>query len=122
MKREDISFWITNISDRNVSLADLNLTIKAWSSINLLDKKHYSYSLEQLKKSAENGSLMLKRDKIAIRRLAPEVEKKNLSISQNYIPDRSRSVMEIKYEQYEELDIFDAIPEEDPQPNKSRRS
>jgi hypothetical protein len=40
-KKPEETLWIANISDRNVSLSDLGITIKAYSNINLLDKKNY---------------------------------------------------------------------------------
>lgn len=101
-------FWVTNISKRNVSLADLNLTIKAFSSVNLLDKKHYSYSLEQLQSSRDSGSIYNKRDKIKLRDVAPEIIKMNMPvIAETYIPSRERSVYSIKDEKYEELEMSD---------------
>lgn len=101
-------FWITNISNRNVSLTDLNLTIKAFSSVNLLDKKHYDYSLEQLQASVSGGSLSKKRDKLFVRRLAPTIIKKTTAFnSESMIPTRERSLYNIKEEHYEELAVSD---------------
>jgi hypothetical protein len=102
------AFWITNISNRNVSLADLNLTIKALTSVNLLDGKHYDYSLEQLLASSKNGSLAKKKDKLVIRQVAPEITKKSIVIDrETMIPSRERSTYSIKEEHYEELNISD---------------
>ena len=101
-------FWVTNTCNRNVSLADLNLTIKAFSSVNLLDRKHYSYTLEQLQKSATNGSLFKKRHIISVRKVEPTIMRMNIPLStETYIPNRQRSVLEIKEELYEELDVSD---------------
>lgn len=102
------SFWVTNISKMNVSLADLNLTIKSYTMVNLLDMKHYDYSLEQLTKSATSGSLHKKRDKIVVRKLAPEViNDKILLDRETCIPTRERSILIIKEEHYEELAVSD---------------
>jgi hypothetical protein len=107
-KKDKISFWVTNICNRNVSLADLNLTIKAFSSVNLLDKKHYSYTLEQLQKSANNGSMFKKKHIISVRKVDPVVLRMNIPLSaETYIPNRQRSVLEIKEENYEELNVSD---------------
>jgi hypothetical protein len=117
-----ISFWVTNICKRNVSLADLNLTIKAFTSVNLLDKKHYSYTLEQLNKSYESGSLLAKSSMIKKREIPPVIEdaKKILYQQDVVIPDRARSVLVIKNEKYEELSVFDdSFQEEDPEPSKT---
>lgn len=101
-------FWITNISNRNVSLTDLNLTIKAFSSVNLLDKKHYEYSPEQLQASATSGSLAKKRDKLVVRQFAPTIIKKNTAFNrESMIPTRERSLYNIKEEHYEELAVSD---------------
>lgn len=102
------TFWITNLTPMNVSLADLNLTVKAFSSVNLLDKKHYSYTLEQLQKSVESGSLHTKRDRIAVRKIAPEILTANIPLlRETFIPSRERSVLTIKEEKYEELNVSD---------------
>lgn len=108
-KPDTNSFWVTNISNMNVSLADLNLTVKALSSANLLDKRHYQYTLEQLTNSFKSGSLFKKRDKIIVRKLAPEVLKMNIPFSrETFIPSRERSVLVIKEENYEELNVSSA--------------
>ena len=106
MKPEQPAFWLTNISNRNVSIADLNLTVKAFSSVNLLDKKHYQYNLEQLQKSAESGSIFNKRNKLVVRKLAPEVLKANIPFArETFLTTRERSVLAIKEEHYEELEV-----------------
>ena len=103
------TFWITNFSNRNVTLSDLYISVPAKSSINLLDKKHYHFTEEQVVKSAAEGSLFKKRDKISIRKVPPLFTKKNqISIHQGaVIPSRSASIYEIKQENYEELNISD---------------
>jgi hypothetical protein len=108
MKKEAPTFWVTNISPMNVSLADLALTIKAYSSVNLLDKKHYQYTHDQLQKSFESGSIFKKRDKIVVRKIAPEILKANVPLTrETFIPTRERSTLVIKEENYEELNISD---------------
>jgi len=108
MKKEAVTFWVSNISNMNVSLADLNLTINAYSSVNLMDTKHYQYKIEQLKKSAESGSIFKKRDKIIVRKVPPEVLKTNIPLTrETFIPTRERSVLSIKEENYEELNVSD---------------
>jgi hypothetical protein len=102
-------FWIKNITKQNISLYDLNLTVKPLASINLLDYKHYCYSLEQLEKSVESGSIYKKRNKIKIRNEQPQVvsnlvSEENKSFS---VPDRRRSIVSTKYEKYEELEMSD---------------
>ena len=106
MKKENKSFWLTNISNRNVSLSDLNLTIKSMSSVNLLDSKHYKYTLEELQKSLNSGSVYSKRDKIFKRDFAPNsVQSKMSIVHESFIPSRERSVFVVKEEKYDELEI-----------------
>jgi hypothetical protein len=105
MKNE---LWITNISKMNISLSDLNLTIKSLASINLLDEKHYHYTLEQIEKSIQSGSIFKRRDKIFVRINAPDLLKNNMSvIRETYIPSRKRSLFEMKVDHYDELDVSD---------------
>jgi hypothetical protein len=106
MKKAAIPFWVSNISNMNVTLADLALNIPANRIANLMDTRHYQYTLEQLQKSATSGSLFKKRDKIVVRKLAPELLPKIIPINrESVIPTRERSILEIKEEQYEELQI-----------------
>jgi len=104
------SFWVTNISNMNVSLSDLNLTIRAFSSVNLLDDKHYSFTKNQLIQSASQGSLFKKRNKIFIRKVNPEINNTTNNVPfkrENMIPSREKSIYIIKNEKYEELNLSD---------------
>lgn len=109
MKNKPIlTFWVSNISNRNVSLSDLNLTIKAYCSVNLLDSRHYNFTLEQLINSASKGSIFKKRNIIFVRKVPPYVQKNSIQIDPNaIIPDRNRSLYKHKEEKYEELSITD---------------
>jgi hypothetical protein len=108
-RQPDPQFWVTNISTKNVTLSDLALNIKALSTVNLLDKKHYNYTLEQLTSSKTSGSLFNKRDKILLRLSAPPVEKKEKMpiLHHAYIPSRQKSLFEIKEVKYDELEVAD---------------
>ena len=102
------TFWVTNISNRNVTLSDLALNIKAFTTVNLLDSKHYSYTKEQLEKSAASGSLFVKRHLVKKRVSAPHIEVKPGTITmleETFIPSRERSVLSIKEEHYDELKV-----------------
>jgi hypothetical protein len=103
------AFWVSNISPMNVTLADLALNIRAFSSVNLLDDRHYKYTIEQLLKSKESGSLFKKRDKIAVRDVPPpDPEKSKIPIVYGaIIPDRARSLFHIEETDYEELKVSD---------------
>lgn len=105
-KIKEEEFWATNISNFNVSLRDLGLTIPSKKSVNLLDDRHYSLSKEQLELSATSGSLYAKRDKILIRQTEPEapikpgimVSKMPRFVAQNM--QRTKIIVEdIKYEE-----------------------
>lgn len=99
--------WITNISKMNVSLSDLNLTIRAKSSINLLNG-HYHLTEEEIEKSIKCGSIYKKRDKIFVREIPPEIIKQDIKINRNTnIPSRERSTFKINEQKYEELQISD---------------
>jgi hypothetical protein len=101
---QERSFWVTNITNMNICLSDLALTIPARRSMNLLDKDHFVYTLPQLEASAINGSLFKKRDKIRVRNNPPEIPIKpglHLSKIPRYIP--SRSAIKIQEKIYEEL-------------------
>lgn len=107
MKKVEPSFWVTNMSPMNVTLADLALNIRAFSTVNLLDKRHYSYTIEQLLKSKESGSLFKKRDKIVVREVAPPKKAPDVIpfIQSSVIPDRTRSIYKIDDKEYEELQV-----------------
>ncbi|HVI40449.1 MAG TPA: hypothetical protein VM577_07300, partial [Anaerovoracaceae bacterium] len=98
------SFWITNYSNRNVSLSDLRLSVPAHRSMNLLDDKHFSYTLEQLEASAKDGSLFNKRHLIIVRVDAPQIVVRPgvyISKEPRYVAPRSAITLEEKV--YEEL-------------------
>jgi hypothetical protein len=107
MKKEPAYFWVTNMSPRNVTLADLALNIRAYSTVNLLDKRHYKYTLEQLQKSKESGSLFKKGDRIVVRDVPPPDPEKNKVpiVYGSIIPDRMRSLFNVNDEEYEELKV-----------------
>jgi len=102
-------FWITNISKRNVSLRDLGITVPAGRSWNLLDKRHHSFTPEELYQSATNGSLATKCDKIVIRKYPPAIntQPKIEIVTNPTIPTRRRSTVQIEQTYHEELDMSD---------------
>ncbi len=106
-------FWISNISSRNVTLADLAINIKAFTTVNLLDTKHYKYTLDQLLKSEASGSIFKKRDKIVVRTLPPPTHKDSglLIRREEIIPSKERSLFVIKHEEYDELK-FDEVSQD----------
>jgi leucyl-tRNA synthetase len=100
-------FWVTNFSNRNVTLSDLNISIPAGASVNLLDPYHYKFTEEQLNKSNENGSIYHKKHLIRKRNVPPMmIPQHQLKMDPaTAIPTRGNSIFEIPKEHYEELKI-----------------
>lgn len=100
-------FWVTNASPMNVTLADLAINIKSFSTVNLLNKKHYDLTLERLIKSKDSGSIFKKRDKILVRHLPPPKPEKEMIpfIQDTVMQSRARSVFVINAVEYDELKI-----------------
>lgn len=108
MKRKD--FWITNITNKDLAVEDLGIRIRAFTSINLLDSKHYHFNVEQLEKSQNNGSLFKKKEMICVRQIAPETNKvHNIKKNDFYRPSIKRSGIEHKPVVYDELIIPDDV-------------
>lgn len=100
-------FWITNVSNKNIMLADLKITIEPYKCMNLLGKNS-KLTYEEIKKSVENGSLFKKSDKIKIRHSTPIQNKSVIADNkQSVIPNRAKSIHFTKEEIYEELNISD---------------
>jgi hypothetical protein len=77
-------YWIINLSDRDVMLRDLGISIPRSSVWDLLQKKRFYFTREQLEKSAKSGSLYKKRDMIMICKEKPEInDELILIISEN---------------------------------------
>lgn len=103
-------FWIVNISKMNVSLSDLQLVVPARGSWNLLDQKHFKYTLNQLETSAKEGSLFKKSNKIKVRNVPPsEMVKPGIYVATDPIEmqrnTKLRSMVKIEEKKYEELEI-----------------
>jgi hypothetical protein len=100
-------FWIINHSSSDISLDDLNYTIKSRKIVNLLDKRHFDITEDQILQSITSGCIYRRRDKIKIRVSGPEVKKDEPNISNNPLIDRSRSVYEQKTQYFDELKVDD---------------
>ena len=68
---EKTEFWICNISDRNVSLRDLGISVPARKGVNLLSN-HYQFSYDQVKKSMISGSIFAKKNIIKVSKGPPQ--------------------------------------------------
>ena len=82
-------FWITNISNKAISLADLGIHIYPFRSVNLLDSNHYRHITEkQLINSAKSGSLFVKSKYVVVRKVHPEHQRRQLFLCKKcYIPN-----------------------------------
>jgi len=98
-------WWIINVSDMNVCLADLGITVPAGRGWNLLDLKHFTFDVDDLEKSRAKGSIYKKRDKIKVgithQQIAPPNKKE---LSQQPIQTRKRSAVKINDPDYEDGD------------------
>lgn len=110
------TYWVTNRSNRNVTLADLALNIKAMTTINLLDEKHYHYTIEQLEHSRLSGSIFKKGAMVSVRDVPPPKQERNsIAIVRDAIfPSKERSIFVINQTEYDELK-FDNIDEKETQ-------
>lgn len=116
VKRVNHEFWVTNIArDRDVALGDLRVTVRAGKSINLLDSRHYCFNLDQLRLSAESGSIKKKSRFIKVRDLPPVNPIQPGVYAAKTIGPQTRLVqklptsVKIEYKRYEELG--DLLPE-----------
>lgn len=101
-------FWIKNVTKKNISLSDLALIVPVGRSWNLLDSKHFSYTLEQLEESAVKGSLFKKSDRIKIRNVPPDKPvTPGIYVSNDFRNKIPRSLLKIEDKKYEELEISD---------------
>ena len=97
-------FWITNISNKYISIDDLGIRIKPFASINLLSN-HYHYTENEINLSLNKGSIFKKRKSISVRINAPEKRINTITISELSVPSRTKSIIEVNEVHYEELDI-----------------
>ena len=115
MAKVTYHFWISNIAKNDIILGDLGIRVPAGAHMNLLDTKYYSYTPEELIKSAKSGSLhqYIKRNKMCIRRIPPTKETKLLQEDPRawdpsiVISRPLRSAIEVEEPYYEELEISD---------------
>ena len=101
------AFFVINVSDRNVCLSDLALTIPKGRCYDLLNDNFY-YTIDQLKASLKSGSLYKKRDKIKIGKGRPQItEAPPRELSEYPIITRNRSAVKVEEPVYEELIFSD---------------
>lgn len=105
------SFWITNITKQAKHLSDIGVVIYPFTSINLLDGKHYSLTKAQCEKSKMSGSLFKYKNSVVVRQIAPEIEKPAyVPFKEDAVyPTKQRSSVEVENIRYEELDVPDDV-------------
>jgi len=109
------SFWVVNISPKQILLEDLATSIKPFTTVNLLDPRHYKYTLEQLNKSKESGSIYKKGLFIKVRECAPPptpIDMSKLIDKASSMPSREKSIFVIEEKEYEELYVGDSEEQE----------
>lgn len=100
-------FWIVNISNRLISLGDLGILLQPYQSVNLLDKRHYFYTENQIRTSLNSGSLYKRSDKIKVRKIPPDLTNYKgpgkIGIdTKNEFPSKIWSIIEHKEFNYDE--------------------
>lgn len=102
--QSDGFFWIINISKKIISLSDLRFNIPPMRPYNLLDKRHFKYTLEQLETSLESGSLSKRKDAIKIMLVPPEpIEPIKKEVYDRPLPSRVHFAFKMEEPVYEEL-------------------
>ena len=105
----DKQLWVTNIStQKDISIDDLRVKVPRCRSVNLLDRRHYSFTEDQIRKSLESGSLKRKAAILKVREGAPVTEKKKIDWQKKpRVLRKARNNVEIEAPKYEELDFED---------------
>ena len=102
-------FWVVNVTDKNVCLSDLAITIPARTSVNLLSPKSH-LTIDIIQSSAANGSLFKKQDKIKIRQAVPKpIPPPGIQHIKASRIGKNRSLVEVKPPRYIEIET----PEEE---------
>lgn len=104
-------FYIINLTNRDLKIQDLNYTLKAHASVNLLGLKGVSYTIQQLEASAANGSLFKKKDSVKI---TSSINTTKAKLKEAYglpWPNRKRvGGQAVDPAEFEEIPLFDESP------------
>jgi len=98
--------WVTNLTSKDLLIDDLNVRLRARSSVNLL-VKNLRLTEELVVKSINNGSINKKSKFIAVRKEAPVFISKKIEASKDPLLKPKHSIIEHIDENYQELDIID---------------
>lgn len=108
-KKKETGIWLFNISKMNVSLRDLNLTIKAGTHVNLLGRG-YSLTRDQILNSIQQGSVFLKRDRLKWSFVQPDFgdQKKVIPVFEGCQRGSPPNLITLDEETLPELELKDA--------------
>lgn len=103
------SLWVVNITKRNISVPDLGCHIPAMRNVDLLDKRNYLCTRQQVETSLATGDLSKRRDAIVVRAVPPT------AVVAEWIPQdraaiypiRQRPATPIEKVHYDELELSD---------------
>lgn len=104
--------WVTNITKFKIIISDLKLTLYPNKTLDILDERHSNFTIEQVAKSIESGSILKKfnEKKIIFKQTSPkpEVEKK-IEISKVSFPYKYRQSSPVEQKYFKEFDLdFDS--------------
>lgn len=99
------SYWVSNLTQRDIGLSDLRVTIPAYRTVNLLDEKHYHLTIEQLEASAASGSIFKRKGLISVRDVPPPQPIKTViqAFKGPALRRVERSIIQVEVPVYEEL-------------------
>ncbi|HUU88073.1 MAG TPA: hypothetical protein VMX17_10015 [Candidatus Glassbacteria bacterium] len=100
--------WVSNITKRDIRLADLGVCIRSKTTLDLLSCNHSHLTVAQVKKSIENGSLKkrIMQKALFLRYSEPEAKvPRQIEISEAIFPERKRSIIVHKEPEFDELDF-----------------
>jgi len=99
--------WITNITKNKINLGDLGFTLKPYQTVDMLDERHSSYTVEQISDSIKNGSISKRLNKSIYVRMSEPLKPidRRIETSKTSFPYKQRTIVEVTEANYEELEI-----------------
>jgi len=109
-KKPKSEFWISNITKKDIKIADLGFYIPAGKSLNLLSN-NFKFTYLQIVKSAQEGSLYNIRDRVKVRLIEPPkpIQSGNIITKIPLWLERSklRASLVVQEKEFEELNFSD---------------
>jgi len=99
------NLWITNISNRDIALHDLNLIIPSKKSINLYDFKHSRLTEEQINASMSSGSIFKKKSNLFINDKLPKSARPIKKVNELPLIGARKNDIIIEKTNFDELNI-----------------